>query len=208
MRSRARRNRGMTLVELMIVVIIIGILAAIAVVGYSKYRKNARVSEATAILAEFAAKEQLYFLEAGQYMEAHYGASHFPSQNENANEFWPHSPNVDWDSGSEPFSIYDSNGKLPDSWRKLGIRVRWKQLFCTYLANAGCPKGSDPGGSCDTLPSTVGQTLWSATPNIHWFYVLGVCNLMGKAGWPSNGAVTVLMITHDSTGLRRVDETQ
>jgi prepilin-type N-terminal cleavage/methylation domain-containing protein len=87
MRSRARRNRGMTLVELMIVVIIIGILAAIAVVGYSKYRKNARVSEATAILAEFAAKEQLYFLEAGQYMEAHYGASLFPSQNENATEF-------------------------------------------------------------------------------------------------------------------------
>jgi prepilin-type N-terminal cleavage/methylation domain-containing protein len=213
MRSRARNDLGMTLVELMIVVVIIGILAAIAVVGYSKYRKNARVSEATAMLAEFVAKEQLFFLDSGEYMEAHCVLPDcendpvFPSQTENAADFWPHDPSVDWDSGSEFTSIYTSTGKIPKAWRRLGIRARWNQLYCTYLVNAGCARGSDTSGRCDTLPGTVGQGVFGSTvPNVPWFYAIGVCNLVGRAGWP--GGVTMLTLTHNSTALVRTDETR
>jgi prepilin-type N-terminal cleavage/methylation domain-containing protein len=205
----------MTLVELMIVVVIIGILAAIAVVGYRKYIARARVSEANAMLAEFAAKEQLYFLDNGQYLEAHALFGEVPSggyppnqttpasTSEDVGDFWPVLDPNDFDSARHPGTIYDGAGKIPTPWRVLGIRPRWNQLFCRYLVNAGAP------GSA--LPGTVGPTLWPAPPNVPWFYALAVCNLGGVAQWPNSGGsvyVTVLALTHDSPAIRTTDENQ
>ena len=42
-----RRERGFTLIEMMVVVVIVGILAMLAVVGYRKLVQTAHVSEAT-----------------------------------------------------------------------------------------------------------------------------------------------------------------
>jgi prepilin-type N-terminal cleavage/methylation domain-containing protein len=210
MGKRAQATLGMTIVELMIVVVIIGILAAISAVGYRKYIGRARLSEANAMLAEFAAKEQLYFLDNGQYMEAHNDsvAPQDPtSQSEEASEFWPQTPNPSdpraFDSARTPVAIYDSNGNMPISWRRLGIRPRWQALYCTYMVNAGAP------GS--RLPGTVGPTLWPAAPQVPWFYAMAVCNLSGDAGWPNTAGaikVTVLVLTHDSPALRTTDENQ
>jgi prepilin-type N-terminal cleavage/methylation domain-containing protein len=202
---RANKTRGMSLVELMIVVVIIGILAAISVVGYRKYIARARMSEATAMLAEFAAKEQLYFLDNGQYLEAHNDsvAAQYPSQNEQSGEFWPQAPSgAGFDSARTPAAV----APLPASWRALGIRPRWQQLYCTYIVNAGPPGGPVLG--------TVGPTLWTNAPNVPWFYAMAACNLGGVAGWPvsvaAGGAkpVTVLVLTHDSPAIRTIDENQ
>jgi prepilin-type N-terminal cleavage/methylation domain-containing protein len=57
-----RNNKGFTLIELMIVVVIIGILAAIAIPKFSSVSKNAKQSEAESIL------KQIYSLEE-QYMQ-------------------------------------------------------------------------------------------------------------------------------------------
>ena len=204
MTRRAGRARGFSLVELMIVVVIIGILAAISVVGYRKYIARARLSEATAMLAEFAAKEQLYFLENGQYMEAHNsGAASYPSANEDATEFWPQNPNLAFDSARTPAAV----APLPASWRALGVRPRWQQLYCTYMVNAGAPS--------NLLRGTVGPTLWPATtpngPAVPWFYAMAACNLGGVSGWPnttSTQPVTVLVLTHDSPAIQTTDENQ
>ncbi len=193
----------------MIVVVIIGILAALSLVGYKKYIARARLSEATAMLAEFAAKEQLYFLDNGQYREAHNDTvpAKYPSEGENQGEFWPQDPtNSGFDSARTPAPVLKSDGNMPTAWRSLGLRPRWRELFCTYMVNAGA---GTQGNAGEALPGTVGPTLWANTPAVPWFYAMAVCNLGGQPGWPNTGAqnyVTVLVLTHDSPAVRTTDE--
>jgi type II secretory pathway pseudopilin PulG len=185
----------MSIVELMIVVVVIGILAAISVVSYRKYLGRARLSEATAMLAEFAAKEQIYFLEVGTYAEAHETTFSSESRNEDSTEFYPHDPGVSpWDSVRTPTPL----GTLPDSWKFLGIRPRWPEVYCSYMVNAGPAQGTYLTGF------TIGKTLWTATPNVPWFYAMAACNMSGQAGWPQY--VTILTLTHDSPAIRTQEE--
>jgi prepilin-type N-terminal cleavage/methylation domain-containing protein len=58
-RSKNRKN-GFTMIELMIVVVIVGVLAAIAVPIYGNYIKNSRVTEATSRIGEIVTAAKAY----------------------------------------------------------------------------------------------------------------------------------------------------
>ncbi len=53
-------QKGFTMIELMVVVVIVGILAAIAIPIYGKYIKNARVTEATGRIGEIVTAAKAY----------------------------------------------------------------------------------------------------------------------------------------------------
>jgi len=58
-------QKGMTLIELMIAVAIVGILAAIAWPNYSRYMESSRRSAGQALLQEAMARQETYY---GQHM--------------------------------------------------------------------------------------------------------------------------------------------
>jgi type IV pilus assembly protein PilE len=67
LRSMARKMRGVTLMELMIVVVIVGILAAIAYPNYRDFAARAKRNEAKAILLEIAQNQERFYLQNSRY---------------------------------------------------------------------------------------------------------------------------------------------
>lgn len=66
---RSAASRGITLVELMIVVAIIGVLAVLATVGYGKWVSSSKMAEGTNMVAAIRNGQENYFSQAGKYLD-------------------------------------------------------------------------------------------------------------------------------------------
>jgi type IV pilus assembly protein PilE len=60
-------DSGFTLIEVMIVVVIVAVLAAIALPSYTDYLRRGRIIEATAKLADHRVRMEQYFLDSRTY---------------------------------------------------------------------------------------------------------------------------------------------
>ena len=68
MMSRVHNRKGFTLIELMIVVVIIGILAALAIPRFMQTSGKAKKSEAKTVLKQLYQLERAYFQEHDAYV--------------------------------------------------------------------------------------------------------------------------------------------
>ena len=79
MSSRMKGNQGFTLIELMIVVAIIGILAAIAIPNFMTYQAKARQSEAKVGLGGMFTAATAYFAEQGTFVATPAAVGYIPT---------------------------------------------------------------------------------------------------------------------------------
>jgi type IV pilus assembly protein PilE len=70
MQSRKTTSRGFSLVELMVVVLIIGALAAIAMPQYDSYVARGRLAEGMSVLSELQLRQEQYYQDNRAYVNA------------------------------------------------------------------------------------------------------------------------------------------
>jgi len=121
MLRKLRNRKGFTLVELMIVVAIIGILAAIAIPNFLNFRLKAKTSEAKSNLGAIRTTEVAYYAEWSTWV----GNQAFTPVADRTGD----DQKVPWDDG-ERFSI-------------LGFAPEGNVFFSYELQGASWPVGSD-----------------------------------------------------------------
>lgn len=134
MPRRRSSEAGFTLMELMIVVAIVGILAAIAIPTFTAYVQKSRTTEATTFLAEIKQRQEAYRAEFNQY----------------ANVMTPHPATV-------PMGGEQIGWASPNTWRQLGAApdtaVRFQYDTFADLPNQAVPSGltgcGNPGTGVD-----------------------------------------------------------
>jgi type IV pilus assembly protein PilA len=64
-----RRARGFTLIELLITIVLVGILAVLAVVGFTRYIRASHTEEAQDIVTHIRTAEEAFYAENGAYLD-------------------------------------------------------------------------------------------------------------------------------------------
>jgi len=172
MKKLHNRKGGFTLIELMIVVAIIGILAAIAIPNFLRFQLKAKSSEGKTNLAAIRTAEESYYSEFGLYVSALASPATIDNNLKKAFSNLANGANAG----------FDRLGWSPEGWVFFNYVVKANGAYSEFTASAqadidadgtgqtwGYKKGTEAGGdhgnsltNCDQsvlIPETVGPCL-------------------------------------------------
>lgn len=155
------RSRGVTLIELVIVVAMVGVLATLATVGYRRYISSAKTGEATQMLGAIKASQEAFKAETFRYLNV----------SDDLETYYPQNAMPD---GSVKYAW---EGGKPESagtnFRTLGVSSTGPVLY-GYACVAGSGSTSMPA-----LPLEFETPSWPNPPGSPWYVAVAAGNLDG-----------------------------
>jgi prepilin-type N-terminal cleavage/methylation domain-containing protein len=164
-----RRSAGFTMIEMMFVVVVIAVLAAVAVIAYTKSMNKARASEVPTMFGELKSREEAYKAEFGTYLPACVtpDGSQVGGVLEDCTEgdYWP--------TPLQGKGNRTDSSVPPARFQTLRVSIPSAGLYCQYEVVAG-PSGDN------TKIGTTGQILFGVTAPVRaWYYLMAQCDWDG-----------------------------
>ncbi len=163
--SRARQ-RGVTLVELFIVVVIVGIMATLAVFGVSQYLRKSKTAEAVQMIGAIKAGQEAFFDETFRYYNVSGGLAD--------SNLYPAAEGASWTS---KIQWGGGDAEMASRWATLGIAPAAPVQF-RYATTAGLPTAM-PNDGIFEAGVAYNLAAVAARPS-HWYIALAVGDLDGN----------------------------
>jgi|JI10StandDraft_1071094.scaffolds.fasta_scaffold79746_2 prepilin-type N-terminal cleavage/methylation domain-containing protein len=199
---KSKFKLAFTLVELMVVIIIIGILAAIAVPSYQKYAINSKMAEGTVVMGVIAQSEIKYFQEHSEFVFADHSGDHGknpPSLDPTAT----FETSARWETLGYPITLgshshfgymvvsgkYDSSGTFVNvsstTGNNFGSLATGRVMFAGYVT---------PDVDCGAAPNAqIGTTLGlSGSADYNYSIIVAIGDLNGDRGVDCTGLVRII----------------
>lgn len=143
------KNSGFTIVELLIVIVVIGILAAITIIGYTGLTARANDSQRLSDITALSKALELYYNTEGQYPPGS----------------WAHSDTASWDTLLSHLAPYASGLTDGDPINNRGLDVAQSAHIYSYFTNtSGTPAAPGYCGATGVRQMYIITYRFEATP--------------------------------------------
>lgn len=153
-------NKGFTLIEMMIVVVIIAVLATVAIIAYTRHIKKGRIVQEKVFVSKIQSLQETYFQQSGFYYDVCTG-------------------NYDPATTPKDKLVWNSDMTKLTRWEVLGARPENGITYFQWDVTASVPPAGDPTNHAFT---GIASSALGMRPDVAWYYIRAKGDLAGDGG--------------------------